>query len=89
MAAMKDFIFTTAEYAYKVEQRLPNYNAALTKWQEHLNNLETKYGKRIIEAAWDIYDEVADRSGEAWELLTCCGDTSEQELKELYSRSAA
>lgn len=86
MAAMKDFLFEAAELAFKLENRVGNTNQVKEAWNK-LNQQCAEFGATGF--LWDIYDEIADRSGDAWDLLTCGGEFSHEWLMQDLSKSVA
>lgn len=87
MSATKNFIFEAAELAFTLEINQPNRPAALKAWNAFTEESKAKYGEDVQEWITDIFDDIADRSGEYWDFFA--DDSTFEELRELYSRSAA
>jgi hypothetical protein len=87
MAAVKNFIFEAAELAFMVELDQPNRPAALKKWNEFEERSIAKYGEEITGWIVDIFDDIADRAGEYWEMFA--DEKTYEELKALYTKAVA
>ena len=66
MAAVKEFIYEAAEYAFKREAGLISSSDFATYRVGILRN----YGEETANMVMDIYDEIADRSGDAWDMFS-------------------
>jgi hypothetical protein len=87
MAAVKQFIFEAAELAFMVEMSDQGRPEALKKWNEFVEKSLNKFGAEIESWIVDIFDDIADRSGEYWEVFAA--DSTFEELKALYTKSVA
>ena len=87
MAAVKEFYYEIAELAFKLEKSLPNREQAYAAWDNRKEECVKEFGVEVTTLFWDIYDEVADRSGDFWELFA--GDQTEEELTAIYKRAVA
>lgn len=86
MAAYKEYVFTVAETAFMLDNKLGNQEAVTERWTNLVLDAIAR-GEEMVTWLWDIYDEVADRNGDAWELLS--DERDFEDLKAIYSRSAA
>jgi len=66
MAAVKDFMFEAAEFAFKREAGLILSSDFATYRVQILRN----FGEDVANMVMDIYDEIADRSGDAWDMFS-------------------
>jgi hypothetical protein len=88
MAKVKEFVFEAAEAAFKTEITNGEERVkALADWQNFLKETETQYGPLGVVMAVDVYDEIADRSGQTWEDFAS-GRTWE-ELQAIYTPGQA
>lgn len=85
MAKVKEFYFEAAELAFKVENSPPAKRPeALANWQTFLNTVEEEIGKVGVIMAVDIFDQIADQSGDIWEDFIA--DFTIDELKAIYKK---
>ena len=75
MAAMKQLQFDAAELAFKVEANIPNRTQAIHNWCEFVSKFvarldDAEYQKEAARFMNDTFDQIADRNGDAWELLS-------------------
>lgn len=68
MAAVKELVFEAIELAAACEEGHTNRAQALAAWTTFRNSMNDRYGSGIEAWLVDIYDSIADRSGEYWEL---------------------
>jgi hypothetical protein len=87
MSATKNFIFEAAELAFMVEINHSARPAALKKWNDFQERSITKFGAEIQGWIVDIFDDIADRSGEYWEMFA--DEKTYEELTALYTKSVA
>jgi hypothetical protein len=81
MAQVKEFIFEAAELAFKAEAaNKENRPAALKDWMDFVKATQDEYGVLGVQMALDVFDEIADRSGNTWEDFSF-GYTYEDLLK--------
>jgi len=87
MAAVKDFLYAAAEQAFKTESAPvgTKRDQAIRNWYDFITTTEEQYGVFAVQMALDIYDEIADRSGENWELFS--NGLTWEELEGIYNRS--
>lgn len=88
MAQVKEFIFEAAELAFKSEaSNKETRPQALKNWTDFVKATQDEYGPIGVQMALDIYDEIADRSGQTWEDFAS-GQTWEQ-LQAIYTPGQA
>jgi hypothetical protein len=68
MAAVKELVFEAIELAAACEEGHTNRFEALAAWVEFRLKMVDRYGEGINAWLVDIYDSIADRYGEYWEL---------------------
>lgn len=68
MAAVKELVFEAIELAAACESGTNERYTALKAWTEFRKATVERYGEGINAFLVDIYDSIADRSGDFWEL---------------------
>jgi hypothetical protein len=68
MAAVKEITFEAIDLAVACESENTNRYEALSAWGDFRTEMVKRYGEDITAWLTDIYDSIADRSGDYWEL---------------------
>lgn len=68
MAAIKELVFEAIDLAVAAEVKVTDRPAALQAWTEFRLAMVERYGDDINAWLIDIYDSIADQSGDYWEL---------------------
>jgi len=68
MAAVKELVFEAMELAAACESENTDRPQALKAWTDFRIEMTERYGDGINAMLIDIYDSIADRSGDYWEL---------------------
>lgn len=68
MAAVKELVFEAMELAAACESGYENRYKAIINWTAFCNTKVDQYGTGFMVFLSDIYDSIADRSGDYWEL---------------------
>jgi hypothetical protein len=68
MAAVKELVFEAMDLAAALELQDNDRPTALKAWTDFRLAMTDRYGEDINAMLIDIYDSIADRSGDYWEL---------------------